>query len=62
VKVALRSLRAHRLRSTLTMLGIIIGVAAVVVMSRSAAAHATASQRRSAASVPTSSASILAAR
>ena len=32
VKVALRSLRAHRLRSALTMLGIIIGVAAVVVM------------------------------
>jgi putative ABC transport system permease protein len=30
--VALRSLRAHRLRSTLTMLGIIIGVAAVVAM------------------------------
>ena len=32
VKVALRSLRAHGLRSALTMLGIIIGVAAVVVM------------------------------
>jgi putative ABC transport system permease protein len=32
VKVALRSLRAHRLRSALTMLGIIIGVASVVVM------------------------------
>ena len=32
VKVAVRSLRAHRLRSALTMLGIIIGVAAVVVM------------------------------
>ncbi|HEX6113005.1 MAG TPA: ABC transporter permease [Geminicoccaceae bacterium] len=32
MKVALRSLRAHRLRSALTMLGIIIGVAAVMVM------------------------------
>jgi len=32
VKIALRSLRAHRLRTALTMLGIIIGVAAVVVM------------------------------
>jgi putative ABC transport system permease protein len=32
IKTALRSLRAHRLRSALTMLGIIIGVAAVVVM------------------------------
>jgi putative ABC transport system permease protein len=32
VKIALRSLWAHRLRSALTMLGIIIGVAAVVVM------------------------------
>jgi putative ABC transport system permease protein len=30
--IALRSLRAHRLRSSLTMLGIVIGVAAVVVM------------------------------
>src|SRR5260370_4324639 len=32
VKGALRSLRAHRMRSALTMLGIVIGVAAVVVM------------------------------
>lgn len=32
VKVALDSLRAHKLRSALTMLGIIIGVAAVIVM------------------------------
>ncbi|RWM06612.1 MAG: FtsX-like permease family protein [Mesorhizobium sp.] len=32
VRTALRSLRAHHLRSTLTMLGIVIGVAAVVVM------------------------------
>ncbi len=31
-RTALRSLRSHRLRSALTMLGIIIGVAAVVVM------------------------------
>ena len=31
-RTALRSLRAHQLRSTLTMLGIVIGVAAVVVM------------------------------
>ena len=32
MKVALRSLRAHRLRSALTTLGIIIGVAALVMM------------------------------
>jgi putative ABC transport system permease protein len=32
VRVALRGLRAHRLRSALTMLGIIIGVAAVIVL------------------------------
>ncbi|RWB73539.1 MAG: FtsX-like permease family protein [Mesorhizobium sp.] len=32
VRTALRSLRAHHLRSSLTMLGIVIGVAAVVVM------------------------------
>jgi putative ABC transport system permease protein len=32
LKIAVRSLWAHRLRSALTMLGIIIGVAAVVVM------------------------------
>ncbi|TIQ51069.1 MAG: ABC transporter permease, partial [Mesorhizobium sp.] len=31
-RTALRSLRSHHLRSALTMLGIIIGVAAVVVM------------------------------
>lgn len=32
MKVALRSLRAHRLRSALAMLGIVVGVGAVVVM------------------------------
>ena len=32
MKVALRSLRAHRMRSALTTLGIIIGVAALVMM------------------------------
>jgi putative ABC transport system permease protein len=32
VKVAMRSLRAHRMRSALTMLGIIIGVAALLMM------------------------------
>src|SRR5881396_1605496 len=32
LKVALRSLRAHRMRSALTTLGIIIGVAALVMM------------------------------
>ncbi|HEX8934551.1 MAG TPA: ABC transporter permease [Pseudonocardiaceae bacterium] len=32
LRVALRGLRAHRLRSALTMLGIIIGVAAVIVL------------------------------
>jgi putative ABC transport system permease protein len=31
--IALRALRAHRLRSTLTMLGLIIGVSAVVLLS-----------------------------
>ena len=32
VRVALDALRANRLRSALTMLGVIIGVAAVVVL------------------------------
>ena len=32
VRIALRALRVNKLRSTLTMLGIIIGVAAVIVM------------------------------
>ena len=32
VRTALRVLRTHRLRSALTMLGIVIGVAAVVTM------------------------------
>ncbi|MGH3598855.1 MAG: ABC transporter permease, partial [Pseudonocardiaceae bacterium] len=32
VRIALRGLRAHRLRSVLTMLGIIIGVAAVIFL------------------------------
>src|SRR5919199_204013 len=32
VRIALRGLRAHRLRSVLTMLGIIIGVAAVILL------------------------------
>src|SRR6476660_1309284 len=32
VRIALRALRANRLRSGLTMLGIIIGVAAVITM------------------------------
>jgi putative ABC transport system permease protein len=31
--IALRALRAHRLRSALTMLGLVIGVAAVVFLS-----------------------------
>jgi putative ABC transport system permease protein len=30
--IALRAVRAHRLRSTLTMLGLIIGVSAVVLL------------------------------
>jgi putative ABC transport system permease protein len=30
--IALRGLRAHRLRSALTMLGLIIGVAAVILL------------------------------
>ena len=30
--IALRALRAHRLRSTLTMLGLIIGVSAVILL------------------------------
>ncbi len=32
VRIALRGLRANRLRSTLTMLGIIIGIAAVILL------------------------------
>jgi putative ABC transport system permease protein len=32
VRIALRVLRTHRLRSALTMLGIVIGVAAVIAM------------------------------
>ena len=32
VRIALRALRVNRLRSALTMLGIIIGVAAVIAM------------------------------
>src|SRR5919206_1256523 len=32
IRIALRGLRAHRLRSVLTMLGIIIGVAAVILL------------------------------
>jgi putative ABC transport system permease protein len=32
VRIALRGLRANRLRSTLTMLGVIIGVAAVILL------------------------------
>ena len=32
IRIALRALRVNKLRSTLTMLGIIIGVAAVIVM------------------------------
>ncbi|MGH3671746.1 MAG: ABC transporter permease, partial [Pseudonocardiaceae bacterium] len=32
LRIALRGLRANRLRSVLTMLGIIIGVAAVVLL------------------------------
>ena len=32
VRIALRVLRTHRLRSALTMLGIVIGVAAIVAM------------------------------
>ena len=32
IRIALRALRVNKLRSTLTMLGIIIGVAAVITM------------------------------
>ena len=32
MRIALRALRVNKLRSTLTMLGIIIGVAAVIIM------------------------------
>ncbi|MGZ5178731.1 MAG: ABC transporter permease, partial [Burkholderiales bacterium] len=32
VRIALRALRVHKLRSSLTMLGIIIGIAAVITM------------------------------
>jgi putative ABC transport system permease protein len=36
LRVALRGLRANRLRSVLTMLGIIVGVAAVILLVASA--------------------------
>ena len=49
VRTALRVLRTHRLRSALTMLGIIIGVAAVVTMNAigSGARERVAAQIRS---------------
>jgi putative ABC transport system permease protein len=49
VRTALRVLRTHRLRSTLTMLGIVIGVAAVVTMNAigSGARERVAAQIRS---------------
>ena len=53
-RVAFDALRANRLRSALTMLGVVIGVAAVVVCwSRSAPAPRTRSRARSRASAPT---------
>ena len=49
VRIALRVLRTHRLRSALTMLGIVIGVAAVVAMNAigSGASELIAAQIRS---------------
>ena len=49
LRIALRALRAHRLRSTLTMLGIVIGVAAIVAMNAigSGASELIAAQIRS---------------
>ena len=49
VRTALRVLRTHRLRSALTMLGIVIGVAAVVTMNAigSGARERVAAQIRS---------------
>jgi len=39
MRVALQALRNHRLRSLLTMLGIIIGVAAMITMVNRLSAH-----------------------
>jgi putative ABC transport system permease protein len=55
LKSALRSLRAHRLRSALAMLGIIIGVAAVVMM----AAIGTGAQERIAAQIRSLGANVI---
>jgi macrolide transport system ATP-binding/permease protein len=53
--MALRAMQAHRLRTALTMLGIIIGIASVVAWWRSARARARACWPRFRASAPTRS-------
>ena len=45
--IALRAVRAHQLRSALTMLGLIIGVSAVVLLSACGSGCATPSMRAS---------------
>jgi putative ABC transport system permease protein len=61
VRIALRVLRTHRLRSALTMLGIVIGVAAVVAMNAIGSGASELIRREYVASARTSSASIRAA-
>ena len=52
-RIAIRALRVNKLRSALTMLGIVIGVGAVITMVRSAPAPRPACPSRSRASGPT---------
>jgi putative ABC transport system permease protein len=53
VRIALRSLRVNKLRSSLTMLGIIIGVAAVIAMVAVGSGAQARVPSRSRASAPT---------
>jgi macrolide transport system ATP-binding/permease protein len=61
VRIALRVLRTHRLRSALTMLGIVIGVAAIVAMNAIGSGASELIAAKYGASAQTSSASIRAA-
>ena len=53
IRIALRALRVNKLRSTLTMLGIIIGVAAVITMIAIGSGAQARSRSRSRRSAPT---------